>query len=50
MKWDKDIFNAICDTVTKVVERVGIYTLHCLPNEEAARVCHQAVAKHLTNA
>jgi len=49
MKWDKDIFNAICDTVTKVVERVGIYTLHCLPNEEAAQVCHHAVAKHLNN-
>lgn len=45
MKWDKDIFNAICNTVTKVVELVGIYTLHCLPNEEAARVCHAAVTK-----
>lgn len=45
MKWDKDIFNNICNTVTKVVELVGIYTLHCLPNEEAARVCHAAVTK-----
>ena len=44
MKWDKDIFNAICDNVTRVVERVGIYTLHCLPDEEAARVCHAAIA------
>jgi hypothetical protein len=44
MKWDKDIFNAICNNVTKVIERVGIYTLHCLPNEEAARVCNSAIA------
>ena len=43
MKWDKDIFNAICNNVTKVVERIGIYTLHCLPNEEAARVCNSAI-------
>ena len=46
MKWDKDIFNAICNNVTRVIERVGIYTLHCLPNEEAARVCHTAIAKN----
>ena len=46
MKWDKDIFNAICNNVTRVIERVGIYTLHCLPNEEAARVCHAAIAQN----
>jgi hypothetical protein len=48
MKWDKDIFNAICNTVTKVVELVGIYTLHCLPNEEAARVCRAAVTQDIS--
>ncbi len=45
MKWDKDIYRRICDTVTKVVETTGIYTLHCLPNEEAARVCYKAISK-----
>ena len=45
MKWDGDIFNAICDNVTSVVERIGIFTLHCLPDEEAARICHQEVTK-----
>lgn len=44
MKWDSEIYNAICDTITKVVETTGIYTLHCLPNEEAAQVCHKAIA------
>ena len=45
MKWDGDIFNAICDNVTSILERVGIYTLHCLPDKEAARVCHKEVTK-----
>lgn len=45
MKWDKDIFNAICDTVTKIVETTGIYILHCLPDKEAAIVCHKAISK-----
>ena len=43
MKWDGPIFNAICDNVTAVVERIGIYTLHCLPDREAAIVCHEAL-------
>lgn len=45
MKWDKEIFNAICNTITKVIETTGIYTLHCLPNKEAAVICHKAITK-----
>lgn len=43
MKWDLEIFNNICNTVTKLIETTGIYTLHCLPNKEAAEVCNQAI-------
>ena len=45
MKWDKDIFKHICDTVTKVVEITNIYTLHCLPNQEAAELCYKTILK-----
>ena len=45
MKWESDIYNAICDTITKIVETTGIYTLHCLPNKEAAEVCYKAISK-----
>lgn len=45
MKWDKDIFNGCCDTVTKIVETTGIYILHCLPNKEAGLICYKAIAK-----
>ena len=38
MKWDSKIYNNICDTVTRVIETTPIYTLHCLPDEEAARL------------
>ena len=44
MKWDQDIFNNICNTITKLVEKGNIFTLHCLPNKEAAEVCNQAIA------
>lgn len=44
MKWDVDIYNKICDTVIKVVETTGIYTLHCLPDRESAIICHKAIA------
>lgn len=45
MKWDSDIFHSICDTVTKVVETTPIYTLHCLPDEAAARLCYQTISR-----
>lgn len=45
MKWDIDIYRKICDTVTQVVETVPIYTLHCLPDKEAAMVCNRAIAR-----
>lgn len=44
MKWDQGIFNNICNTITKLVEKGNIFTLHCLPNKEAAEVCNQAIA------
>lgn len=33
MKWDKAIYDRICATITKVIESIGIYTLHCLPDK-----------------
>ena len=45
MKWDSEIYNAICDTITKVIETTNIYTLHCLPNEEAARICYERITQ-----
>ena len=45
MKWDEDVFNHVCNTVTKIVETTGIYTLHCLPNKESAEICAAKIVK-----
>ncbi len=45
MKWDSAIYNNLCDAVTRLIETTPIYTLHCLPDEGAALLCH----KTLTN-
>lgn len=45
MKWDEDIYTNVCNTISKVVETTGIYTLHCLPNKEAAILCNEAISK-----
>lgn len=45
MKWDQVIFARVCDAVTKLVETTGIYTLHCLPNKEAAVLCNKTISK-----
>ncbi len=43
LKWDKT-YRRLCDTVTKIVETTKTYILHCLPDREAAEVCHDAIS------
>ena len=38
MKWDVDIYNNLCNAVTRIIETTPVYTLYCLPDEEAARL------------
>ena len=49
MKWDSNIFGHTCDVVTKLIESfTSVYKLRCLPNEEAAKLCYEAIA-HKSN-
>ena len=43
MKWDHDIFDAVCNNVTKVIETTGMYTLHCLPDKDSAKICQATI-------
>ena len=43
MKWDTTIYHHLCDIVTRLIERVPIYTIYCLPNDEAALLCHHTL-------
>ena len=40
MKWASTIYRNLCDAVTRIIETTPIYTLHCLPDQEAAQVCY----------
>ncbi|MDE6549598.1 MAG: hypothetical protein K2L22_11440 [Muribaculaceae bacterium] len=41
MKWDHDMAEAIHSTISKVISRIPIYALDCLPNPEAAILCKE---------
>lgn len=45
MKWDARIYNGICDSITKVIQTCKIWELQCLPNDEAAIICHDTICK-----
>lgn len=45
MKWDKTVHNETCDNITKLIETTGIYTLKCLPDKNAAILCHKEISK-----
>lgn len=44
MIWDKATYDAICETVSGMARVVPSYHLQCLPDAEAAQLCHQTVA------
>lgn len=47
MTWDKPIHNRICDTISEVLQTTRMYTMHCLPDDQAAMVCYQTVGRDI---
>lgn len=45
MKWDPTLYRAIGDAVTRIIETTPIYILHCLPDKEAAEICHKELTQ-----
>ena len=45
MKWDARIYNGICDSITKIIQTCKTWELQCLPNNEAAILCHDTISK-----
>jgi len=42
LRWNKDLFNAMTDTLSQLVEQVNVGYLECLPDADAARTSHNA--------
>lgn len=49
MKWDKQVYGGVCDSVARLIERIPLYTLGCRPDKEAAEVCYAEVNKQRKN-
>ena len=45
MKWDGDLYDHLCTAISRIIETTPIYTLHCLPDEEAALICNKTIAR-----
>lgn len=45
LKCDTQIYNSICNTITKIIENCSIWELKCLPDKEAAILCHETISK-----
>ena len=43
MKWDRRVYMGICDTISALLVDTPIFWLGCRPDEEAARVCFEAI-------
>lgn len=45
MKWDRRVYNGVCDTVSAIVGRVPFYVLGCLPDADAAQLSYQTLTQ-----
>ena len=45
MKWDKEVYLSNCNTIGRIIETTPIYTLHCLPDEEAAQLSFKTLKR-----
>ena len=45
MKWDRRVYDGVCDSVSRLVATVPLFTLGCRPDQEAAEVCHAEITK-----
>lgn len=45
MQWDKATHNHICDTVAKLAGTTPVFELACLPDNQAALLCHKTIGK-----
>jgi len=45
MTWDRRIYDAICQNLSEIMKVVPIYFMDCLPNDEAAYICKEAIVK-----
>ena len=45
MKWDEGTYRLLCDAITRIIETTPIYTLHCLPDKEAAQLSYQTLTE-----
>jgi len=45
MKWDATVYGHLCDTISMIIETTPVYTLHCRPDEEAARLSCETITR-----
>lgn len=43
MRWDRRVFNGVCDGISELMRLCRVYELGCLPDAEAAHLCHDTV-------
>lgn len=44
MKWDKRVYSGVCNSISAFVGACGIWELGCLPDSEAALLCHDTIS------
>lgn len=46
MKWDREVYNQICSTISGILALIPVYHLGCLPDEAAAKLSYETISGH----
>lgn len=47
VKWEKDSADGIHSTISDIISQIPVYHLECLPNPDAAQLCHDTLYHNL---
>jgi len=47
LRWNTLLYNEMCSCLEKVISKVKIACLACLPNREAVELCYKEIKKEL---
>lgn len=49
IRWNRTLFDKMVNHVEKIIEKIGVGEMQCMPNKEAAEICLNGIEKYKIN-
>ncbi len=45
LRWNDHLYSSLCDVLEKIIDKIPVCILKCLPNQDAAEICYSEIKK-----